>query len=331
MRYVRRKEEDSMNFSIKPATRTGIIPLIGAYGESGTGKTMSALLLARGLAGPNGKVVVIDSEFRRASLYADVIPGGYDALDFEAPFSPARYIEAMSMAFDSGAAVVVVDSFSHEHEGPGGVLEMASEAESRSGKPGLHNWRIPKMEHAKLVQFLLRAPVPVICCIRAKHKTRQIKDERGKTVIVKDDYTSPIQAEDFVYELTAHFETLPDHSIHLTKVSHPTLRECFPASGPITTKHGELIAQWCQNPGKSPTAQPTAARKRTPIDECKTRLWKLMEPYHKSVSTPAAVQKVEAQLVQWNILPMGQTLSSLTTVEQYQEVIDKVELSLQPA
>ncbi len=237
--------------TIKPATRQGVKPLIGLYSESGCGKTFSSLLLARGLAGPTGKIVLIDSESGRGSLYADVIPGGYDVLELGQPFSPARYIEAIAAAEASGAAVACVDSASHEWEGLGGVLDMAGDNETRTGKPGLHNWKGPKMEHAKMMLKLLQSRLPIIVCLRAKYKTRQQKDEKGRTAIVKDDYTTPIQADDFIFEMMAHAEILPDHSINLTKCSHPSLRECFPAKGkgPITIQHGEALARWCANPG----------------------------------------------------------------------------------
>ncbi len=234
--------------TIKPATRQGVKPLIGLYSESGCGKTMSSLLLARGLAGPTGKLVLIDSESGRGSLYADVIPGGYDVLDLCEPFSPARYIEAITAAENSGAAVAVIDSGSHSWEGLGGVLDMAGDNEARSGKAGLHNWKTPKMEHAKFMLKLLQSRLPIIVCLRAKYKTRQTKIN-GKTEIVKDDYTTPIQADDFIFETTAHGEIMPDHSLRLTKCSHPSLRECFPKSGPITIQHGEALARWCANPG----------------------------------------------------------------------------------
>ena len=48
----------SEGFTIHKATRTGVNPLIEIYSESGCGKTMSALLLARGMAGPAGKVTM---------------------------------------------------------------------------------------------------------------------------------------------------------------------------------------------------------------------------------------------------------------------------------
>lgn len=237
-----------MNF--KPATREGVKPLIALYSESGCGKTFGALLLARGIAGPGGKIGMIDTESGRGRYYADIIPGGYHVGDLEEPFHPKAYIDAIISAEGAGLDVLIIDSMSHEWEGIGGVCEMAGDSETRTGKAGLHNWKGPKLEHQRLVQRLLRTKLAVICCIRAKHKSRQTKDDRGKTVIVKDDFTSPVQAEDFIFEMTAHAEILPDHTIHLTKCSHPDLRMCFPENGkePLSIKHGEAIARWTANP-----------------------------------------------------------------------------------
>jgi len=265
-----------MSFEIKKATREGVKPLIVPYAESGCGKTMSALLLARGLAGPTGRIVVGDSESRRASLYADVIPGGFETFDICEPFSPARYIEAVDTIEQSGAAVGIIDSGSHEWEGIGGVLDMAGDNEQKSGKSGLHNWKTPKLDHAKFVQRLLRSKIPLIICLRAKFKTKQGKDERGKTVIIKDDFVSPIQAEDFIFEATCHFEILQDHSIRLTKCSHPDLRLCFPEKGPITIAHGEALARWCAAPGTNPVkpnGKPTDDERKAILRE----LWGVAE------------------------------------------------------
>lgn len=262
-----------MSFEIVKATRVGIKPLIVPYSESGCGKTMSSLLLARGMAGPKGKIILGDSESRRGSLYADVIPGGYETFDLTSPFSPARYVEAIDAIEAAGADVGILDSGSHEWEGPGGVLDMAGESEARSGKPGLHNWRIPKLEHAKFVQRLLRTKIPFIVCLRAKYKSRQTKDEKGKTIIVKDETTSPIQADEFIFEATAHFEIFQDHSIRLTKCSHPSLRECFPEKGPIQIKHGELLAAWCAASGHS--------SRNLEVKRLKATLWKATMTVHK--------------------------------------------------
>lgn len=271
-----------MSFTIKPATRTGVKPLIVLYSESGCGKTYSALLLARGLAGSTGKIVMGDSESGRGSLYADIPEiGGYETFDLAAPFTPARYVQAIDAIEEAGAAIGIIDSGSHEWEGMGGVLDMAGEIEERSGKAGLHCWKTPKFEHAKFVQRLLRTKIPFIVCLRAKYKSRQKKDDKGKTVIVKDEATSPIQAEDFIFEATCHAEILPNHSIILTKCSHPALRDCFPKdkAEPISIKHGAALAKWCASPGGS-SATSHKPPADTEISKLKKELWELTMPQH---------------------------------------------------
>ena len=234
------------------------------------------------MAGPSGKIVVADSESGRASLYADVLPGGFETFDLAAPFSPARYAEAVDTIESTGAALGIIDSGSHEWEGPGGVLDMAGENEQRSGKAGLHNWKTPKFEHAKFVQRLLRAKMPLIICLRAKFKSRQGKDDRGKTVILKDEFVSPIAAEDFIFEATAHFQINMNHSIVLTKCSHPSLRDCFPKDNttPITIEHGQALAAWCRAAG-NPPAKPTTPKPDAELTALKKELWKITTPKHQ--------------------------------------------------
>lgn len=219
---------------------------------------MSALLIARGFAGPSGRVAIIDTESGRGSLYADVIPGGYQTLELSEPFSPQRYIDAIKVAEDAGFDCLVIDSMSHSWEGIGGVLDMAGEIEKRSGKSGLHCWKDPKLQHQKMVLKLLQTKLKcIICCLRAKHKSRQGKDDRGKTVIIKDDHVTPIQSEDFIFEMTVHAEIYPNHTIRITKPGHPDLMKCFPEDGKgmLTLAHGKAIAQWA-TAGGEPAAAP---------------------------------------------------------------------------
>ncbi len=302
--------------TIRPATRQGVRPLIGLYSESGCGKTFTSLILARGFVGPSGKIAMVDSESGRGELYSDVIPGGYDVLPLTEPFSPSRYIEAIQTVEKSGATIGIIDSASHEWEGIGGVLDMAGENESKSGRQGLHNWRVPKMEHAKFMLRLLQSSIPWIVCLRAKHKTRQGKDERGKTVIIKDDFTTPIQADDFIFEMTAHADILQDHSIRLTKCSHPSLRECFPTSGPITYAHGEALARWCNKASGPSTADDSK------LKSAKARLWSLYVPPNKQPKTP---EQMQADLMTWKVIdnPLAEM-----TAEDFVPAIDRLEIQM---
>lgn len=325
------------DFQIKKATRQGVRPLICLYAESGCGKTMSALLLARGFVGPKGRIVMADSESGRGSLYADVIEGGYDVIDLTEPFSSERYVDVISAVEQSGAAIGVLDSGSHEWEGIGGVLDYAGENEAKSGKAGLHNWKTPKFNHAKFMLKLLKSPIPWVICLRAKYKTRQGKDERGKTCIIKDDHVSPIQAEDFIFECTAHAEVLPDHSIHLTKCSHPALRDCFPAKGPITTEHGAKIAAWCAAPsisqgaalpvqGSNNAVDRAAASSSTSLADAtpKTRDWMLskladIHPRMLAFGIDKGLIMPDASLDEW---PLNRTARSKSELDALRKEIE---------
>jgi hypothetical protein len=243
----------------RPATRSRRRPLIGLYGLSGSGKTLSALLLARGLVGPTGKIAMIDTESGRGSDYVDVIPGGYDVLDLGEPFSPAHYIEAIDALVRAKPDVGVIDSVSHEWEGTGGVTEMAAEIEIKSGKSGLHCWKEPKMQHARMMLKLLRTPMPVICCLRAKRKSRQVKDGKSRTQIVKDEFATPKQDGDFIFEMTVHAEImLTDHTLRVTKTGHPDLAQIFKTGEVVTIETGQRLADWCAGKEVKAAAPPKA-------------------------------------------------------------------------
>lgn len=246
-----------MSFEIKQASRQGVKPLIGIFAESGCGKTMSSLLLARGIVGPTGRIVLADTESGRGQMFADEIPGGYETISVEPPFSPKRCVELIEFVEKSGADIGIIDSGSHFWEGIGGVLDQAMENEERSKKAGLHNWKTPKMDHAQMVLRLQQSKIPWIICLRAKFKTRQLREPGKPTQIVKDDKTSPIQDENFIFEMTAHLEILPDHTITLTKKGTAALAQCFPADRkePITVKHGEAIARWANNGAATPAPE----------------------------------------------------------------------------
>jgi hypothetical protein len=313
---------------IKRATRQGVRPLIGLYSESGCGKTLSSLLLARGFVGPNGRIVMVDTESGRGSLYADVIEGGYDTLQLSGSFAPAMYIDAIKTVEKSGVSIGIIDSISHEWEGLGGVLDMASTIEESSGKKGLHCWNKPKMEHAKMVLCLLQSTIPWIVCMRAKYKSRQTKDQNGKTQIIKDEFTTPIQSEDFIYEMTFHAEILHDHGLHITKPGHPELRKCFDESKPITVEMGAALARWSADP-ESPKNTPTPS-----IETLKQTLWKMTDRIHcvppgcKNKNTMEAGAKILNQyLIDEAIISDTETIHELSA-ERLSVVVEKLRAKL---
>src|SRR5260370_33566797 len=145
---------DTNLLNIAPATRAGAHLLIQLFGGPRSGKTRTALRLARGMVGPKGRIGVLDTENGRARLHADKVSGGFVVGELTPPFTPLRYLEAIEEFVRYGVDILGLDSFSHCWEGQGGVLEMAHEAGS-AGRKGLLKWGYPKRGYQKLSNFLL--------------------------------------------------------------------------------------------------------------------------------------------------------------------------------
>ena len=184
-----------MTFEIRTAERTGARLLIQLSGVSGSGKTFTALQLAYGLAGNDAsKIVGIDTENRRMSLNADILPGGarFRVLEFFAPFSPQRYIDAIDAACKAGAEVIVIDSVTHEWESEGGCEYIAN-----LGNPKIPNWRLAKAEHKRFMTFMLQCSAHIIACTRAREKTDFTDPKKPVSLGIQ-----PIQEKNFSYEAT---------------------------------------------------------------------------------------------------------------------------------
>lgn len=192
---------------IEKAVRKGTPPLISLWGPSGSGKTYSALLMARGLVAPTGKIGMIDTENRRAEFYAE-LAGGWDHLDLQPPFTPDRYVQALKAFEEKGDyGCVIIDSTSHVWAGEGGVLEMADNGKTAKGRPlnGMIKWKAPKMAYNRMLNYLLRAPFPVIFCLRAKDGYEQNGNDVNNLGLV------PISGKGFIYEMTISVLIGPDH------------------------------------------------------------------------------------------------------------------------
>jgi hypothetical protein len=185
--------------NISPAERAGAHLLIQLYGPPRSGKTYTALRIARGMVGPQGKIGMLDTESGRARLYSDNVPGGFVVGELTPPYTPRRYLEAIEEFLRYGVDILVVDSFSHCWEGPGGVLEMADQAEEH-GRKGLLKWLRPKRDYKKLVSFLLSTRLHMILCSRAKQPIVEAVVDGEKTLVTQP--SEPIQDKRLKYEMT---------------------------------------------------------------------------------------------------------------------------------
>ncbi|OXE37459.1 MAG: hypothetical protein CGW95_01535 [Phenylobacterium zucineum] len=179
---------------IRKAQREGARMVIGLAGQSGSGKTFSAIQLAYGLAGGVGeKVGFLDTENRRGSLYADTVSDPFLIGDLYAPFSPQRYIDAILEFQKAGVEVLVIDSVSHEWEGTGGCEEIASASTNK-----VIGWANAKAQHKRFMNTLLQCDMHIIACIRAREKVDFSDPKNPRPLGVQ-----PICEKNFMFEMTA--------------------------------------------------------------------------------------------------------------------------------
>lgn len=245
-----------MTFAFRPAVRQDTPLIVGLAGPTKSGKTMSAHRLATGLAN-GGVVAMLNAEGARGHQYADKYK--YLACDIEPPYSPSRYTEALRAVKELNPAVLIVDSASHMHDGPGGLLEMHDDELDRmagkdSGKRDRMTWTAwikPKKEENEFIYTMLGLKCPVILCFRAKEK---IKIVSGKPPV--DLGWQPIASDRISFE-TIFTLVLPPHCKGVPDLSISEMREPFdtivPEGRAIDEQLGRDLAAWAS--GKSPNAQ----------------------------------------------------------------------------
>jgi hypothetical protein len=242
-----------MSYTFRPASRSQAKPLIGLYAESGAGKTMSALLLARGFVGPQGRIAMIETESGRGEAYADAIEGSYQVVSLRQDFSPRAYGQAITAAEEAGYDALIIDSASHEWAGAGGVLSMAAKNQE-AGKKNMAVWQLPKGEHN--LHFMLRlqqTPIPlVIVCMRAKYPMQEVYRD-GKKVWERSASLEPIQADDILFEMFVHgWIDKERHAFHGTKYQLDSLRAVLRDGEPISLDTGRALAEWSRGTPQKP-------------------------------------------------------------------------------
>ena len=258
-----------MTIQFAPAKREAIRLLVGVAGGTGSGKTYSALRLARGLAGsePFG---LIDTEHGRALQYADEFSFEHAALD--PPFTPTRYLEALTIAA-ARFGVVVVDSGSHEWNGEGGVLDMADAEFERMGSREsvrMAMWIAPKREHKAFVRELVRLDAHVILCLRAEPKVEMRKGAQGRWEVVPKatlpgaglDGWIPVCDSMLPFECTASFLLMADAPGVPRPMKIPgAIAPLVPLDQPLSEAVGAELAAWAAG---SAAPAPTVSDEQSP-------------------------------------------------------------------
>ncbi|MGN6400696.1 MAG: AAA family ATPase, partial [Flavisolibacter sp.] len=134
---------------------------LALQGDTHTGKTLSALLLAYGITGDWSKIAIVDTEEQSASYYCHL--GNFNTLQLSAPFKTEKFCEAIELCENSLMEVVILDSISPEWVGEGGILYQY--AATKGNKAEKYDAVMPN--HHTFLSYILNCPIHVFATVRS--------------------------------------------------------------------------------------------------------------------------------------------------------------------
>ena len=259
---------------------------LGLSGGSGTGKTFTALRVARGIAesmtGKKGAPIgYVDTENKRALHYKEAFPEmmhfDFTAINDDGDlvgFGVDRWIEVIDAAEAAKLPVLILDSFSHAWEGVGGVLDeqakeldhLVEQAQKRANgryeidpsKFGQLAWAAVKPKYRRLIDRIVRAKTNIIICTRAKPVMQKgfgdkAENARATKTRRKDVPWDPASDGDLMFEMTAMIildPVAPGCPVHQIKVSDQ-FKNLFDPRRPMGEATGAAMAEWAKGEGEA--------------------------------------------------------------------------------
>jgi hypothetical protein len=266
---------------LQTASRKKVKIKMNIASPSGFGKTYSALLLAYGITGNWEKIAVIDTENDSASLYSNL--GPFKTLRLDAPYSPDRYIEAITACEKAQMEVIIIDSITHIWKGTGGILEYQNALGGR-----YQDWAKATPLYQKWLNKVLQSNCHIITTNRKKQAYNLIT-EGNRTKVEKAGLDDEIR-DGYEYEMTLAFEIINDKHMARASKDRTGLFVNLPEFV-ITPETGRMILNWCQT-GADINADHITGR----IGECKSieellRLYKMFPQYQELLRQEFEKQK----------------------------------------
>jgi hypothetical protein len=210
------------------------------FGPSGSGKSYTALCIAKGLG---GSILVADSENQSVKNYKGKgkTPEDFSFSAIKIPDgNPKTMIQIIKFAEKNNYDNLIIDSLSYSWTGPDGELDLASQASARmkSSNPWA-SWKDVTPLHNQLLEAILSSPLNIITTLRSK--TEWVKEEverNGRiTIVPKRVGLAPVYKEqsEAEYDLAAEMDS--EHRLVITK------SRFFPFADRVIMKPGPELGE----------------------------------------------------------------------------------------
>lgn len=225
----------------KEASRKDVRIKMALAGKAGAGKTLSSLLLAKGLVSDIATIGVAQTEAGRAQCYLDQI-GPFKVLEVSPPFAPGKFVEVIDAAEKAGIKCLIIDSISDEWAGIGGALDVHSGIADTT-KNSFTAWKKVTPQHEAVFNKILSSPIHIICTMKKKTEYVMEAGANGKQQPKKIG-VADIQRDGTEYRWMLQLDLDQDGNMALTSKDNTGLFQGQPAFR-ISEETGKKIRQWC--------------------------------------------------------------------------------------
>lgn len=266
-----------MEFQLRPARRGALYARLLLYGESGHGKTYTALAVAFHLAELYGfspeQIAVLDTETVEsadrndegtgsAEKYAGrpcncnrchrqglTLDGFQTMIMVAGSRGPDEFMRALKVCAQAGIKVLLIDGITDEWRS---LLMLVDALKARSHKDD--PWATARPKHNAFMRALMEYPGHVIATCRGKKENRHKKAEQGMGDVLPDQDSNIIYDFDLALlckQGTGHVVKTRDDRLHGATSQHPG------------ADLAEGLKRWCDDP-RAATKAAGAAKAPTP-------------------------------------------------------------------
>ncbi len=220
---------------------------LALFGPAGSGKTFTALSVARGLG---EKIALIDTERGSAAKYSDRFD--FDTCD-QRGFSIPSYLESIEEA--QGYDVLIIDSLSHAWQWLVEEVDRIAAAKYRGNSWSA--WSEGNPIQRKLIDAILGFPGHVLVTMRSKTEWTTAEDSRGRKTPQRVGL-NPEQGKGIEFEFDVLMEMSAEHVGRVIKDRSGKFQDAIVQDPGID--FGKQMAAWLSD-GVEPAPQPKAASK----------------------------------------------------------------------
>lgn len=251
-------------------------------------------------------IVVADADNLSSTYYVDtaftvgdgvnepvecVTIGRFTLIDFKPPYHPDRWIKLINEVVEAKKKILILDNFSAEWEGDGGVLDWTRRLGGRAS-----DWSVTDPAHNRVLDAIRKAPIPIIATLREKQaiEIMKVPDGRGgeKTEVRKLGM-KPKQREGIEYEFDLQMSIA--HDTHTASVGTGKDRTgLFSTRIPsvITPETGRTLANWAKSGDEPVGSRGWVARRAAAIRDAKS-IDELRDVFQKTNTQGASLLTVE--------------------------------------